>query len=112
MRLLDAAIATNTRLGITGILFFDKGHFGQILEGNRAAVEGVWGNIQKDVRHHDIELLGTSKITERRFSKWAMKLFSTQEFVMNFPKFSKAVIGMTDQDLEARRTLSSMWFPA
>lgn len=105
-RILEVAIATNKRLGITGVLFFDKGHFGQILEGKREDVEGVWGKIQKDPRHFNIEFLGISEIKERRFPRWAMKLFDVHEFSKSFPKFSDVVSEMTDLDIE---TLNSLW---
>ncbi|WP_216233751.1 BLUF domain-containing protein [Polynucleobacter sp. AP-Reno-20A-A9] len=111
-RILDVAIPRNARLGITGILFFDKGYFGQILEGNRADIEVLWASIQKDQRHHKIELLGISTITKRRFPKWAMKLFDVQEFSSAFPKFSEVIDSMTDQDLKALDSMSSLWFPA
>lgn len=100
-RILHSAVATNTRLGITGILSFDKGYFGQILEGKRGNVEQVWSRIQKDKRHSNIELLGISEIQERRFPKWSMKLFDVQEFAITFPQFSDVVSGMSDRDLEA-----------
>lgn len=110
--ILDVAITKNTRLGITGVLFFDKGHFGQILEGRRGDVEEVWSKIQKDKRHQNIELLGISEIKERRFPKWAMRLFDVQEFSIAFPKFSDVVSKMTDQDLESLHSMSRLWFPA
>lgn len=108
-KIIDVAIATNTRLGITGVLFFDKGHFGQILEGKREDVEEVWSKIQKDPRHFNIEFLGISEIEERRFPNWAMKLFDVQEFSLAFPSFSDVVDKMADQDLEALRTLGKLW---
>jgi hypothetical protein len=111
-RIIDVAIVTNTRLGITGVLFFDKGYFGQILEGPRDGVEEVWSRIQKDKRHQNIEFLGISAIKERRFPKWAMKLFDVQEFASAFPKFSDVVSKMTDQDLEALDAMGRLWFPA
>lgn len=72
--------SSNKLHSITDIFFFDKGHFGQILEGARSAVEETWSRIQKDSRHHNIELLGITEIDERRFPQWSMKLFDTQEF--------------------------------
>ncbi len=111
-RILDVAIPTNTRLGVTGILFFDRGHFGQILEGKRADVEWLWDRIQKDPRHQKIQFLGISEITKRRFPKWAMKLFDVQEFSAAFPKFSDAVDAMDDQDLESLQAMSKLWFAA
>jgi hypothetical protein len=109
-RIIDVATVTNSRLGITGVLFFDKGHFGQILEGPRGCVEEVWSRIQKDERHCNIEFLGMSEIKERRFPIWAMKLFDVQEFSIAFPTFSDVVSKMTDQDLVALSELGKLWF--
>ena len=111
-RILDTAIPANSRLGITGVLFFDRGYFGQILEGKRADVEELWGRIQKDPRHRNIQLLGISEITKRRFPKWAMKLFDVQEFTTAFPKFADLVGDMDDHDLEALQAMSKLWFAA
>lgn len=111
-RILDVAIPTNTRLGITGVLFFDKGYFGQILEGPGEAVDEVWGRIRQDKRHQNIELLGVSEIQDRRFPKWAMKLFEVHEFAIAFPTFSDVISKIKDQDLEALNTMGRLWFPA
>lgn len=83
--IVDISIASNKLHSITGILFFDQGYFGQILEGTRSAVEETWTRIQNDPRHHKIELLGIAEIKERRFPNWSMKLFDAQEFSVTFP---------------------------
>jgi hypothetical protein len=66
--IVDTSATSNKLHSVTGILFFDQGYFGQILEGSRSAVIETWGRIQKDPRHYNIELLGIKDVGERRFA--------------------------------------------
>ncbi len=62
----------NPSLGITGILCYGSGIFLQALEGGRSPVNALYGRIQRDVRHQDVELLHFEECSERRFSGWSM----------------------------------------
>lgn len=62
----------NPASGITGILCFGGGIFLQAIEGGRGAVSELYGHIQRDSRHKDVELLDFEEITERRFGGWTM----------------------------------------
>ena len=70
--ILAQARAHNTASGITGILCHGGGVFLQAIEGGRAAVSALYGHIQKDARHKDVELLHFEEISERRFGGWTM----------------------------------------
>ena len=94
---------------VTGILFFDQGYFGQILEGTRSAVEKTWGRIQKDSRHYDIKLLSITEIDERRFPQWSMKLFNAQEFEAVFPQFAELIAKIDNPDMKTLEVLKSLW---
>ncbi len=107
--IVDKSISSNTLHSITGILFFDQGYFGQVLEGARGAVEETWGRIQKDSRHHNIELLGITKIEERRFPKWSMKLFDTQEFSVTFPQFAELLAKIDNPEMKTLGVLKALW---
>ncbi|CAM3729308.1 BLUF domain-containing protein [Polynucleobacter arcticus] len=107
--IVDKSISSNTLHSVTGILFFDQGYFGQILEGARSAVEETWGRIQKDPRHHNIELLAITEIEERRFPKWSMKLFDTQEFSDTFPQFAELLAKIDNPNLKTLKVLRSLW---
>ena len=70
-------ILTQSRLhnpasGITGVLCYGNGIFLQAIEGGRSAVSALYGHIQRDTRHRDVELLMFEEITERRFGGWTM----------------------------------------
>ena len=62
----------NPSSGITGILCYGGGIFLQAIEGGRAAISELYGHIQRDARHKDVELLQYEEITERRFAGWTM----------------------------------------
>ncbi len=72
--ILDTSRARNTEHGITGALCADLagGHFIQVLEGGRAAVNRLYANLMADPRHTDLILLHYADIEARRFAGWRM----------------------------------------
>ena len=62
----------NPPSGITGVLCYGGGILLQAIEGGRSAVSALYGHIQRDPRHTDVELLHYEEITERRFGGWTM----------------------------------------
>jgi len=62
----------NPSSGITGILCYGGGIFLQAIEGGRSAISELYGHIQRDARHKDVELLQYEEISERRFAGWTM----------------------------------------
>ena len=62
----------NPATGITGVLCYGGGIFLQAIEGGRSTVSELYGHIQRDARHKDVELLAFEEICERRFGGWAM----------------------------------------
>lgn len=84
MNLLEDAVYINKSKEITGVLFYDYGVFGQILEGQAKDVESVWLKISRDIRHKDIRILEVNRIKERNFSNWSMN-FHGSERLNKFP---------------------------
>ena len=74
MRLTDQAAQFNQKLGLSGVLFYENQHFGQILEGPREAVMKLWEKIEQDPRHQQVRLLKMEDIEERNFPAWPKKL--------------------------------------
>ena len=107
--ILDSSVTSNKLHSIGGILFFDQGYFGQVLEGTRSAVEETWSRIQKDPRHHKIEFLGITEIGERRFPSWSMKLFDANEFSATFPQFAELIAKIDNHDAKTFETLKTLW---
>lgn len=86
MNLLESAVHRNKRSGVTGVLFYDNGVFGQILEGSPAAIAPIWASICADHRHKEIEVLDIDKLSKRRFSNWSMKFYGSEEISKYVPE--------------------------
>ena len=71
-KILIQARNHNPGSGITGILCYGGGIFLQAIEGGRGPVNQLYGLIQKDPRHEQVELLYYEEISERRFGGWTM----------------------------------------
>ncbi|MCD2513047.1 BLUF domain-containing protein [Comamonas endophytica] len=70
--ILTQAREHNPGSGITGVLCYGGGVFLQAIEGGRSQVSALFGHIQRDARHQDVELLHYEEIAERRFGGWTM----------------------------------------
>jgi hypothetical protein len=70
--ILQQSRAHNPQHGITGVLCHTDTVFMQVLEGGRAAVNALYGQILRDKRHKDVILLDYEEIMERRYSGWTM----------------------------------------
>jgi hypothetical protein len=72
--ILERSRKYNREHGITGILCTaSPGNvFLQLLEGGRAEVNTLYGNILRDPRHFDVTLLDYAEVSERRFASWRM----------------------------------------
>jgi Sensors of blue-light using FAD len=57
----------NSRCGLTGALIMLDGHFLQVLEGDGFHINQRLAAIQKDPRHHDVELRERAAIAEPVF---------------------------------------------
>jgi hypothetical protein len=86
MNLLEDAVHKNKKMGLTGVLFYDNGVYGQILEGYPQFVEPVWKSICADLRHKDIKILDIDKLAKRRFSNWSMKFYGSEEISKYVPE--------------------------
>ena len=70
--ILEQSRKHNTELGITGVLCQSGEFFLQVLEGGRAAVNQLYGQILRDERHRDAMMLHYEEVSERRFASWTM----------------------------------------
>ncbi len=71
--LLAQARERNGRMGLSGVLVYDRGRFFQWLEGADDALGKVWGSIRSDERHRDLDLLVDQEIPVRLFEGWHMQ---------------------------------------
>ena len=70
--LLARSQANNVTLGITGMLLYKDGSFMQALEGDEAAVRGLFEKISHDSRHKMVSVIHQGNIDERQFPDWSM----------------------------------------
>ncbi|HMI89071.1 MAG TPA: BLUF domain-containing protein [Polyangiaceae bacterium] len=70
--LLRKARINNTRLGVTGMLLYDRGSFLQVLEGEIADVRSLYEVISKDPRHERVIKLLETTVPNRSFGDWSM----------------------------------------
>ncbi|MBK8024200.1 MAG: BLUF domain-containing protein [Chloroflexi bacterium] len=70
--ILVVARDTNKPLEITGMLLYRDRFFIQALEGDEAAVRGLYEKIAKDPRHINVLTVYTGPIEARRFPDWTM----------------------------------------
>jgi nucleotide-binding universal stress UspA family protein len=80
--LLEQARAHNKRNGITGLLCYDEGHFVQVIEGHPDEVNRLFARIERDPRHHHVQLLCRGTSARREFIDWHMVFTksSSQDF--------------------------------
>ena len=77
--ILSAARTKNPALGITGALVVWDDNVVQTLEGEEAAVRGLYDTIHQDPRHEQVELVETSQGVDRAFPKWSMAWVSDDD---------------------------------
>lgn len=70
--ILMQARALNEQHHITGMLVYGQGQFMQLIEGEEAAVTGLYERISRDPRHRNVFKLADKAIAERSFSQWSM----------------------------------------
>jgi hypothetical protein len=70
--IFTTARRNNKRLGITGALVITDDAFAQALEGEEAAVRGLYETIRQDPRHDNVTLLEAGMVDARVFGRWAM----------------------------------------
>ncbi len=86
--LLNQARQKNMRIDVTGHLLYSHGVFTQCVEGPTQSLDSLWASLQKDPRHHDVQLLDRSPLHARQFSEWTMA-FSSYRYLnaYNMPGF-------------------------
>lgn len=62
----------NSQIGVTGALLASADHFAQLLEGERQAVERLYGRIAQDPRHRQPVILFANDAEARLFPEWSM----------------------------------------
>lgn len=107
MRLTDQAAQINQRLGLSGVLFYENQHFGQILEGPHNEVLKIWEKIQRDPRHQQVRLLKMEEVEKRSFPAWSMRFFLAKEIIAKMPNLIGVLDGLPEHDVELLKLMRS-----
>ena len=109
----EKARVNNRKVGVTGILLFNSGHFLQVLEGHHLVLNRLYDKISRDTRHINMERLACFAIEHRIFEQWNMGLLNLEDkHDMDRDRFREIVrqlrfIAPSDQDT-ARTTVVSL----
>lgn len=85
--LLEQSRKSNLKLGITGMLIYQKGTFLQMLEGEKPAIMDLYNKILDDQRHTGVHTVLSGEIEKRNFEDWSMGFFNMDK-AGEFPKYS------------------------
>ena len=69
--ILNISRKYNSEREITGCLLYYEKQFIQIIEGDKQLIKGLFANIEKDIRHKNVILLGENE-KKRFFNHWSM----------------------------------------
>ena len=91
--ILAAARQRNLSQGITGMLFYYRGEFVQILEGEKESVENVYAKfIGPDSRHTALNKVCENTISHRSFNKWSMGFVGAAEIESRMPSSAVGIL--------------------
>jgi hypothetical protein len=80
-RIVETSRLRNGRLGVTGVLIATNAGFAQVLEGDAASIDQIFGSIRRDTRHEDVAVLAYEDIVRRRFEEWSLAYSGPSSYV-------------------------------
>jgi len=83
--LVEQSAQANKARQITGLLILSGNKYLQVLEGPYRDVNRLYGNIIRDTRHNDVELIDFEPMESRYFNEWNMRLVDLYE-LNKFPR--------------------------
>ncbi|HEY8027186.1 MAG TPA: BLUF domain-containing protein [Burkholderiaceae bacterium] len=78
-RILAKSRANNRKNGLVGVLYFGDGCFFQCLEGEADAVDTLYGKLEIDPRHRELQLISREDIEQFSFGAWSMKYIPAEK---------------------------------
>ena len=106
--LFDFSHKWNREHDLTGVLFYENGHFAQILEGKRKDVLFIWGKIQKDYRHKVLHQIEFDEIDQRLCPNWALRFYGGDQIAKDVPQLAGVLDGLPNHDDELLRIMRSV----
>ena len=90
--IIRTAVPQNRNRQVSGMLYFHKNRFIQVLEGQPADLQETMGLIRSARSHKDIELVSEDPIEERSFALWNMGQLNFSNCQDVDPTFFKKVV--------------------
>lgn len=75
--IVESARRNNAAFSISGILVVGRDWLAQVLEGERANLNGAISRILADERHKDLRIAGLRFLGKRRFANWTLGMTTT-----------------------------------
>jgi len=83
------SVPRNEKNDITGLLLYANGLFLQVVEGPASAIDELMARLARDPRHHGINVLSSTEVTEREFAQWSMGFkHVSQSDLREYPHFA------------------------
>jgi hypothetical protein len=108
IHLFDVCLSKNRVNNLTGVLFYENGHFSQILEGEQETILKTWESIEKDPRHQILRKITFKKISQRSFPNWALRLYGGDKFAEKLPHLKGVLDGLESHDTELLKIMRSV----
>ena len=90
---------------ITGVLYYENGYFGQIIEGPENPIQETFEKISKDPKHSVKRILEKRKIETRLFPNWSMQFFGADEILKMVPILHGS---LSNYDTDGSKILDAM----
>jgi hypothetical protein len=107
-QILDSAVKWNHTHNLTGVLFYDSGHFCQLIEGQHKDILDVWERIERDNRHIILRQLAIRPIEERSYPNWKLRFHGAEQIAQHFPEMVKVLDGMPQNDNDLLRIMRNI----
>jgi len=108
IRILDSSVRWNETHELTGVLFYDNGHFCQLLEGDKYEILNVWERISYDKRHLILRRLELSSIEKRSYLDWKLRFHGAEQISNHFKEMAKVLDGMPEHDHDLLRLIKTV----
>jgi hypothetical protein len=107
-QILDSSVRWNEAHELTGVLFYDNGHFCQLLEGDKYEILNVWERISNDKRHHILRQLELTSIEKRSYPNWKLRFHGAEQISNHFKEMSQVLDGMPEHDHDLLRLIKTV----
>lgn len=96
--ILKSSTRNNSRLNVTGILFYKDGTFIQLIEGAKEVIENLYKKISLDHRHEHLQIFWEGNSSQRSFPKWSMSLKDINELDTELQEEFKEILNLKDDE--------------